>query len=288
MLIAGDRVFWFFKSGNDRCKAVGVIQSMKGDRAVVTVSATGKTVSVPVSHLVAESQDKAVFGKTAAPEILDRFRMGMPTESQMRSINSFLPNGAEPLQAEKLVTIPFVVADNLVNRGLECWDIPSLDLMPKLLPGLPKMLDHDWDETAKEWGRIYSASVVRSTDAPTGLIERADNGKENRKIVNEFGLVQVVAEVFAQADSPVVKALQHGHSGNVSLGAFRVRDLFCPLCKTSFWDDNCPHVPPFPAWGIYPSDDEEKIAPYAIRVGLFDLGESSIVSIPNCAGASVV
>lgn len=278
-------VQWRYRNGQDVAIATGFLIEEKGDTLRVEIvrdgKPTGTIAEIPRIHA---QYDQATLGEV---NLKDRFRFGTPTANQLAIINSYLPNGASPLNAEEVVSVPFVAADNLLNRGLDRWDLDSLAAMAQLLPGLPALLDHDWEDTSKEWGRIYSAEFVRSRTAPEKALNRAGNFDNNRQIVNKEGFAQVVFEVFASVDSPVVRALRRGHSGNISTGGFQFRDYLCPLCSTSFWDSDCPHIPPAPAWGLYPSE-EDGIAPYAIRTGLFDLGEASIVTIPNLPNAGVI
>lgn len=259
------------KSGSD-CASIDLIQG--NDR-------TGTIIKIPVNHLMI-----GVDAAIVESPIRDRYQMGTPTDKQLTLINQFIPAGASPMTVSDIVTIPFVAADNLVNRSLDCWDVVSLKRMAQQLPGLPMTLDHDWDDTSKEWGRIYSADFVRSQNAPESAIDRAGNKKSNSQIVEKYGFYQVIFEVFAPIDSPVVRALKHGHSGGVSTGGFQFVDYFCPICDTSFYDQKCPHVPPDRWMGI--TEDDPDVAPYAIRTGLFDIGEVSIVTMPNLPNAGIL
>ena len=281
-------VQWRYKGSDGAVvNATGFLLADQGETLKVEVFRDGKRsgtiIEIPKGH-VTKFADQAAM---AEPTVKERFVYQRPSEQQLVKINSFLMNGAPALTADNTVTVPFVAADNLLNRGLDRWDMDSLAAMANLLPGLPCLLDHDWDDTSKEWGRIYSAELVRSRLAPDGALNRAGNFDQNRQIVNKEGFAQVVFEVFTAPDSPVVRALLRGHSGNISTGGFRFTDYVCPTCNTSFSDAECPHIPPYPMWGIYP-DEEEGVAPYAIRTGLFDMGEASIVTIPNLPNAGVI
>lgn len=280
------RVEWSFGDRGMVKTATGVVLEMSGSDSVCIdliqgQDRTGTIVTIPAQHLSVRVD--AAIVETA---IRDRFKMGTPTDKQLALINGFIPVGMPPMTASDVISIPFVAADNLVNRSLDCWDVPSLRKMAQLLPGLPMTLDHDWDDTSKEWGRIYSAEFVRSQSPPEGAIDRAGNANRNRQIIAKNGFNQVVFEVFAPVDSPVVKALKRGHSGGVSTGGFQFTDYFCPNCDTSFYSEKCPHVPPDRWMGI--TDDDPDIAPYAIRVGLFDIGEVSIVTMPNLPNAGIL
>jgi hypothetical protein len=281
------KVQWTFRDGDRSGVATGIVLSKNSEtsRALIDVihgaDRSGVNVEIPAHHLNV-SVDAAIVESS----IRDRFKMGTPTDKQLTLINQFIPVGASSMTAAEVITIPFVAADNLVNRSLDCWDVPSLKKMTQLLPGLPMTLDHDWDDTSKEWGRIYNAEFIRSQTAPEGAIDRAGNANRNRQIIAKHGFNQVVFEVFAPVDSPVVKALKRGHSGGVSTGGFQFTDYFCPSCDKSFYDENCPHVPPDRWMGI--TEDDPDVAPYAIRVGLFDIGEVSIVTMPNLPNAGIL
>jgi hypothetical protein len=275
---------WRYQRDGVVHNAIGLLVQDQGDQLQVRLMRDGvvtdRMVSIPKQHAIV---DQAVVADERT--LKERFKFGAPSDAQLTKINQYLPNGASSLTAEQIVTVPFVAADNLINRSFDKWEIDSLATMAQLLPGLPALLDHDWDDTAKEWGRIYSAELVRSRTAPDKAVNRAGNNDTNRQIVNKEGFAQVVFEVFAPVESPVVRALRRGHSGSISTGGFRFGDYWCPECDTSFSNPKCPHIPPSPWW---PPGSDDDIAPYAIRVGLFDLGEASIVAIPNLPNAGVI
>lgn len=277
-------VRWRYRKDDSLAIATGTLLRDRGSTLCVELVRDGKSsgqiLEIPRTH--AEIDLVTVSGT-----LRDRFKMGMPSEKQLALINTFLPSGAPPLTQSEVITVPFVAADNLVNRSLDRWDIPSLAAMAKLLPGLPSLLDHDWDDVSKTWGKIYNAQLVRTQDASREVLDRAGNLSANQQIAAQEGLAQVVCEVFAPADSPVIQALKSGLIGGMSTGGFRFTDYHCPLCNSSFSDAACPHVPPDPYWGLLPGEDSS-IAPYAIRVGLFDMGEASVVTIPNLPNAGVI
>jgi hypothetical protein len=267
------------------CKATGILIKDNGDRLEVAIVRNGVVTKERANILRTHATiDQAAM--INAPTLKDRFKFGAPNDTQLAKINTFLPNGANALTADQIVSVPFVAADNLVNRSYDKWNIDSLAVMATLLPGLPALLDHDWGDTSKEWGRIYSSELIQSRTAPEKALNRADNFDNNRQIVNKEGFAQVVFEVFASVESPVVRALRRGHSGAISTGGFRFADFHCPSCNSSFNDESCDHIPPDNWWA--PPGSDEAIAPYAIRVGLYDMGEASIVAIPNLPNAGVI
>ena len=97
--------------------------------------------------------------------------------------------------------------------------------------------------------------------------------------------MMVEADVAFPVTSPVLSGLKFGLIGNVSLGGFVYSDVFCPSCRTSFDDKHCPHYVPDRGWT---AESDENFAPYFIRQGVYDLGELSIVLIPNIPAAGVV
>ena len=282
---------WRYRSADRLCDASGIFLADLGDRYKVELlrngNRSGTVLEIDKAHVLKFESKQTDDAVVSDPAITDRFKFGAPNDQQLTQINSYLPNGATPLTTKSVITVPFIAADNLLTRSLDRWSIESLQAMANLLPGLPCTLDHDWDDTAKEWGRIYNAEMVLSRSAPDAILNRAGNLDQNRQIVGSEGLAQVVFEVFAPTDSPVVKALSQGHSGSISTGGFRFQDYECPVCDCSFDDPECPHIPPYPMWGIFP-DEEEGVAPYATRTGLFDMGEASVVTIPNLPNAGVI
>lgn len=209
--------------------------------------------------------------------------MGTPNERQMGLINQYLPKGARRLQPSEVVTVSFVAADNILNRGLMRWDIPSLQEMAKRIVDKPAMLDHAWEEVSKVWGRVYDAQLVKKRPTNEAL-DQAGNFEQNQAIVQAEGYYQVVFDVFATVDSPVVAGLMAGRLSEISIGGFRFKDLRCPICNRSFFDEDEPHGIPMPEYGL----TGEGYAPYSIRSGLYDMGEVSVVTIPNLPTAGVI
>jgi hypothetical protein len=282
MTVLSNLVAWQYRSGEDVLLGTGLHLRSEGDFAIVQGMGDreGQTIRVNLAHL---SQVDRVDPKSS----LSRFQMGIPTPEQMQLINGFLPQGAPDLTAADVVTIPFVAANNLVNRGLDCWDISSLEAMARLLPGLPALTDHDWESIEDIWGRIYSAELIIERSVDSRILGRAGQFENNRAIVQKHGFAQVVFQVFAPVDSPIVHRLRLGIGGNISTGGFRFTDYLCPYCSTSFRDEKCEHIPPDPGWGILPGLDES-ITEYAIRTGLYDMGEASLVVIPNLPAADII
>jgi hypothetical protein len=78
------------------------------------------------------------------------------------------------------------------------------------------------------------------------------------------------------------------------MGRFVATDLICPIDGKSFYDPECPYLPPDPSWGYMPGQKfegadgtEYEVAPYSIYAGMVDLGELSWVTIPKLIGVGV-
>ena len=198
-----------------------------------------------------------------------------------------LPSGAEPRNRDNTEVISILAADNLINRGLDKWDLPSLQKMVDLAPGLPAMLDHDWNDVSKVWGKVFSAHYEHKDRAPSAAMDMAGYGKLNRRVIREEGYGAAIFDIFSRPTHPVMMAIKDGYIGKVSTGGFEFEDFYCPECKTSFQHEDCPHFIPDKYWGET-HDKNPQVAPYAIRTGLSDLGEVSIVTIPNLPNAGVI
>lgn len=235
-------------------------------------------VGVPVSKLVD-------FVETARPIPSE---MGTPTEQQMGLINQYLPKGARRLQPSEVVTIPFIAADNLLNRGMGRWDADSIKAMARVIVGKPATMDHDWDDAEKNWGRVYDAQAINSNTAPDSILNQAKNAETNRMIVQAEGFWQCLIHIFAPADSEVVARIADGRLSEVSTGGFDFEDYWCPVCDTSFSNPKCPHYIPYGrmSWAYGRGDSE--MAPYYTRKGLYDICEISLVTCPNLPMAGVV
>ena len=292
---AGQTVKWRV-AGRD---AVGVVDKVVSSGAVPGITATvvGPAARVQVARdnvltddyvgiplkLLSLSGDRV----EATAALRKEYKIRQPDDEDLRIINSMLPTGAPPRTIDNTVVVPLIAADNLVNRGLDKWDLPSLERMADLMVGVPAMLDHDWHDVSKTWGKVFRAQYQHTDKAPVKALNMAGNGALNRRVVKEEGYGIVVAEVFTRPTHPVVQAVQDGYIGKVSTGGFEFKDFHCPECKTSFRDESCPHYIPNKYWGET-QDRDPQVAPYAVRVGLSDMGEVSIVTIPNLPNAGVI
>jgi hypothetical protein len=276
---------WIYLDGNKKKRASGSILNVVDRVVTIQVEGDSEICQIPLDHLRLTPEESDRVARESAFQPIPDYRMGPPSEKQLKVINRHLPAGVDPFGPEDVVTIPFLIADNLVNRSYDKWTVESLETMATLAPGLPMMKNHDWGDVDTTWGRIYGASVHRTDSPPPGVINRAGLEERNKIVIKAEGYVFVVAEVFALASKSMVLDLFSGHPGGVSTGGFRYKDLHCPICKTSYSDPACPHVPSTP-WGPSPSDNE-LVAPYSERYELFDLGEVSVVTIPKLPGAGL-
>jgi hypothetical protein len=278
---------WNYRDSKGETRtAKGNVLYFDGTDAVIKADGTGEVCTIPLVHLTEGDWmliDRSDFAGFA--EFKD-YAIGKPRPDQLKLINSHLPMGSDPFGEDEVVTFPFKIADNLVNRGFDKWDVPSLQRMAKLAPGLPFTQDHDWYQASKIWGTVYSAAVHRMDKPPPEVMDMAGLKRKNDLVVKDEGYVFVVAEVFAVPTNSVAAQLSSGIGGRVSTGKFRFQDLHCPICSTPYTDQACPHVPDVPWWK---SDSQSNlVSPYSVRVGLYDLGEISIVVVPNLPAAGLL
>ena len=208
-----------------------------------------------------------------------------PTPAQLDLINNnYQPRDVEPLTADEICLVEFVAADNLVNRSKARWHPTALPELVDLIPGVNLMRDHDWDDVSKNEGLVISAWLVRDVTAPIEIIEAAGNGKFNRQIIEAEGYHSIHFDAAIRIASPLMDALRYCQVQYLSQGGFEYTDIWCPICNCSYHDDDCPHLLPS-YWG---NDDPKFTMPYYERKDITDLGEISLVTIPNLPGARVV
>jgi hypothetical protein len=210
-----------------------------------------------------------------------------PTPEQLNKINQFIPANMQPWEAAELAVIEFIATDNLLNRSFGKWGVQEIAKLAQLAIGLPCILNHDWDEVENSQGLIFDSRVEKYQAAPDWAINQAENGELNQQIVEEEGYTQLIAIVTTLFESAMLPNLRLGSVGKVSLGAFRYKQQVCPICRISFNDESCPHGIPDPWWGMTFKEDP-RIAPYYIRTGVYDLGELSLVTIPNIPTAGIL
>jgi hypothetical protein len=210
-----------------------------------------------------------------------------PNETQIKSLNKMQPRDTEPLKADEMAVVEFVAADNLLNRSGSKWHISALSELTDLLPGLNLMLDHDWNEVQKNQGIVIWAWLEKTDSAPIELIEAAGNGIWNRQIVSNEGYASIHIDVAMRINSPLMDALRYCEVQFLSQGGFDYKDVWCPVCDDSYFGESCHHLLP-DAWGYRDKEEQKLTMPYYERKSIVDLGEISVVTIPNLPGARVV
>ena len=126
---------------------------------------------------------------------------------------------------------------------------------------------------------VFEAEVLHLNQIPREYLRP----KGNQELFIKEGYHPVIALVAFPRTSSLLSGLQLGALQNVSIGYFVVDELICPYCETSFWDSECPHIPPS-NW----RSDSLFTAPYAIRPDTSDMGELSLVTIPDVLGAQMI
>jgi hypothetical protein len=210
--------------------------------------------------------------------------MLIPDKNQLSKIKKYLPSGTV-IDAEELVYCTFIATDNLVSRRLSKWGIDELEPLANLLLGLPFTLNHEWGEVEESQGFIFDARIIEEDAPPTDILNAAGNGDNNRQIVKNEGYCYIECDVCFPAYSPIISGIKYGIFKYVSLGGFVYEDHVCPICECSFDDKRCSHYLPGD-WTMNTSD-RMNTAPYYIRSSVYDLGELSLVLIPNIPGAKV-
>jgi hypothetical protein len=212
-----------------------------------------------------------------------------PTDKQYRKISEFLSADLEHPGPDDYEIVRFIASDNLLTRSFAKWDLPELANLAKLLPGCTFTLDHDWDSVGKIQGLIFDSYVQELTPDPL-VVNAADNGKTNKKIIKSEGYFGTIIEVAFPSFGEILSHLRYGVARFVSIGGFLFKDRICPLCEVSFDDPSCPHIIPDPWWGFFPGAivDGLEVAPYFVRSQLLDVGEVSLVLIPNLPGAKIL
>jgi hypothetical protein len=288
----GDRVSWDSAAG----KVSGIVVDRIDAGVIPNIALEIYATSDNPGYLLECDRGQVLVGKLERDLLLEQSQILQGeslfpplSDSLLRKINSFVPEGFPPVTGEGLTAVKFTVADNLVNRGKGKWVEKDLQVLVKMLNtmGIPHTLDHDWENIEKAPGVVLEGILEKFNTAPPEILTAADNKEWNSKIIaKEGGYFRAVATVALRIDSSLVQNLQFGIGRAVSLGGFAFKDYVCPICDTSFTFKNCPHYIPggWDAWG----EDTNLVAPYYIRDGLYDLGELSSVLIANLPGATAL
>lgn len=196
----------------------------------------------------------------------------------------YVPDGIEPIAREELEKVRFIAADNTIGRSLMTWSRKALESIATRLVGMPFTVDHDWYNVTRSIGIIFAAEVVEAASIPKSMIDNYAFS-DNKSIIAKNGWTPVVMSVaIPKSNSEVIEQLATGSASKVSIGGFKVTEIWCPLCNCSFHNRGiCSHVPPSPWYS-----NGENTAPYTIRQDTVDMGECSLVLIPNSPSATIV
>lgn len=204
-----------------------------------------------------------------------------PNSAELAIYHGYQPRDTDPVGADEIALVEFTIADNLLNRSNSRWHPTALPELVELCPGLNLSLDHDWDAVEKSQGLIITAWQIIDAVAPPKLIKAAGNEDYNRQILSKEGYRSIHCDVAFRITSPTLDSLRFCEVQYVSQGGFDFGDIWCPICNDSYYGD-CPHH--------LPSDVgmRGEPMPYYERKDVCDLGEVSLVLIPNLPGARVV
>jgi hypothetical protein len=217
-----------------------------------------------------------------------------PTQSDYDKIISFGSADTPAPAIEDLEVFRFIAADNTIGRSDKTWSNGALRSIAARLVGMPFTTDHDWSEIEDSFAVVFKSKVFELNDVPKSIIDNYAYA-ENKKIIEAQGWTPVViwmatyTEAYAIANQieDVIRFYQQvkiGAAGKVSIGGFDYNDILCPLCNVSFTDRTvCSHTPPEYYW-----EEDENTAPYTIRDKVTDMGEISMVLIPNSPSCSMI
>jgi len=208
----------------------------------------------------------------------------------LNKINSFRPHGHPEYSDSDISTFHILASNNLLHCDLFRWDLPSIKQMARTYPGKPLMLDHDWEDVLKQCGFVYDATLLHyanpSPELKEYMLSRSPRPEIDSKILEQEGLYQLLCHVVTETSHPITNDLQYNRKINASIGGFSDKQTYCPICNTSFEDDDCPHY--LPVGKIHGNVKAENIAPYWIRGGYIDTAELSLVMAGNCPSARVL
>ncbi|ESA39089.1 hypothetical protein N836_28860 [Leptolyngbya sp. Heron Island J] len=225
-----------------------------------------------------------VFSEAIAP-------MGPPTSEQLELINQNRPLGREPYTADEIVSVPIIASNNLVNWSNGRWNKDALIKMAETYPGLPFAVDHPMYTVKNTVGFIYDVQLIESNAAPVDILEAAGELANNTAVVQAEGFIQMVCYAAIAADHPILDSIDMGRVNNASTTCITDGTSLCPLDGTKFGSQSryrCAegHYHPFYAWW-YDVEDEDKVAPYAIKTGVISSVELSLVLMGNLPAASI-
>jgi hypothetical protein len=223
-------------------------------------------------------------------QLKKRLEFRYPTEEELTQINQYRPRGTEPYVQQEVYTVPLLASNNLMHSSLAVWDKTALETMVASYLGKDLMMDHSWDDSLKDFGFVYDAELWHipkpSNESISRILVESPSPDIDKEIIDRDGLYQVVCYAAIEASHPLVSEIKYRRKADVSIGGHFRGDYICPLCESSFSDEDCPHYPPvFPfTWFADPED----LAPYYIRAGEVVSLELSFVFSGNCVQAGII
>ena len=236
-----------------------------------------------VSDIIPIDQVKLIDRvKLSSSELQILKGVSSPSKEDLKLIEKYQPINSDPVELDDTVVVTIIAADNMLDRGLARWNPANLDKLSKLPVGFPVLLDHKTDKVKETVGVVFDSGLIQFSQAPTYFTNTANNGSYNRQIVKDEGYVGFVLKAALNAESDLVEQLNLG-VGWVSLG-YSYQDVMCPLCKTSFYDQKCPHLIPM-SWS---DQADPNYAPWREKEAPVEIYEVSFVSEPNLPRAGVI
>ena len=219
------------------------------------------------------------------------FSFDHPNSSQLKKINRYRPAGTPEYTSEEIYTVAIAATNNILSHSNMVWGENSLKVMTKAFLGQDFLLNHSWEDAKQSIGFIYDSQRINTPNPPPWYLDGLDSVQKqsSRKIVKQQGYSTIILYAAIEASHPAVSMILYGRSKDVSIGGLANGDYICPLCQTSFKDEDCPHLPPHPFLLMWLADDEDaNFAPYYINDGFYDGIELSVVVDGNCAAARVI
>lgn len=196
---------------------------------------------------------------------------GNPNEQDLKKINQYRLAGTEPLQAENIFVTSMLVSDNLLHRDRLKWSSSTLETMVLHYEGKDVLLNHAWGDSRQVSGVVFDGFLLEAK-APSNklvrqLITESPNQKADRNILKQEGYQAVILRVAVTKPEEII-AMKNLQRVDLSVGGRVInRQVLCPICNTTFDDEDCEHIIPDP-WLLWLYDldpDDPRIAPYWIE-----------------------
>jgi hypothetical protein len=208
----------------------------------------------------------------------------------LEKINKYRPHNFPEYTEGELSNFDVLASNNLLHASMFKWDKQSLQRMAKTYPGKPLILDHQWENVSAQHAFIYHADLYHypqpSQDIKNYFLNLSPAPDIDSHILETEGLYQLKCCIATETNHPITSELNYGRKINVSIGGLADGSMICPVCNTSFEDDNCPHL--IPGFQYSYVDNSFPIAPYWIRSGYQETIELSLVTAGNCPSAKIL